>query len=322
MLDELGGDREVVPALDPLAVAAGVAGHPLGLELQRQDVREPLPEPVHRRLGAGRVGERYGDEVAFAVGEFWCGEEILDMAAEHGELPVDRRGDPFGARLAVGADLDQPAALLVVRLGERVRQRRAAVAHVLRDRLLAVQVAERHVAEPVEQARRDVADAADRDVPLGVAGPSPGHPGVRHHDRAPHAARRGVGPDARRRLAEDGRVSARPVEAGQADRRLQVRHAVDGHRAVVVAQHDRLGERRGPGAQVHAGGVDERAAEPEAARGVVVAADHDHAGAGVAQPHERLLAERHRVHRRHRAVVDVARDEHGVHSLPRAVSTR
>ena len=26
--------------------------------------------------------------------------------------------------------------------------------------------------------------------------------------------------------------------------------------------------------------------------------------------------ERHRVHRRHRAVVDVARDEHGVHSLP------
>ena len=237
------------------------------------------------------------------------------MAAEHGELPVDRRGDPFGARLAVDADLDQPAALLVVRLGERVRQRRAAVAHVLRDRLLAVQVAERHVAEPVEQARRDVADAADRDVPLGVAGPSPGHPGVRHHDRAPHAARRGVGPDARRRLAEDGRVSARPVEAGQADRRLQVRHAVDGHRAVVVAQHDRLGERRGPGAQVHAGGVDERAAEPEAARGVVVAADHDHAGAGVAQPHQRLLAERHRVHRGHRAVVDVARDEHGVHPL-------
>ena len=217
MLDELGGDREVVPALDPLAVAAGVAGHPLGLELQRQDVREPLPEPVHRGLGAGRVGERYGDEVSFTVGEFRCGKEILDMAAEHGELPVDRRGDPFGARLAIDTDLDQPAALLVVRLGERVRQRRAAVTHVLRDRLLAVQVAERHVAEPVEQARRDVADAADRDVPLGVAGPSPGHPGVRHHDRARarRAPRRRPGCAPPPRRGRPGERAARRSRAGR-----------------------------------------------------------------------------------------------------------
>jgi hypothetical protein len=84
---------------------------------------------------------------------------------------------------------------------------------------------------------------------------------------------------------------------------------------VIVVEHDRGGERGGAGPQVHAGRVDERAAEPEPARGVVVAADQDHSGACLAQPDEGPLAQRHRVHRRDGSVIDVTGDEHGVHPL-------
>ena len=220
--DELGGDREVVAALDPLAVAALVPGHPLGLEVEREDVREPAAEPVHRRLRPGRVGERDGDEIVLVVGVLGRREQVVDAAGELGQPPVDRGGDPLDAGLAVDADLDQPAPLLVVLLGERVGQRGAAVAQVLRERLLAVQVAEGDVAEPVEERGGHVADAADRDVPLGAAllprcgvpalvvGAPGRHPRVRHHHRAVHAPGGRVGADAGRRLAEHGRVAALP----------------------------------------------------------------------------------------------------------------
>ena len=79
-----------------------------------------------------------------------------------------------------------------------------------------------------------------------------------------------------------------------------------------VFEHDRLGDRPGPGAQVHPGGVDQRAAEAEPARGIVVAADHDDAGARVPQPGQPVGAELHGVHRGDRAVVDVAGHQDGV----------
>ena len=147
-----------------------------------------------------------------------------------------------------------------------------------------------------------------------------------------------VGADAGRRLAEHGRVAPLPrrlltgarIRRGgraarglglgrglvrQAEGGLQVRDAVDGDRPVLVGQHDRLREPGPVGAQVDAGRVDQRAVDPEPQRRVVVAADQDHPGAGAAEPGERVLAERDRVHRRDGPVVDVARDEDRVHPL-------
>jgi energy-coupling factor transporter ATP-binding protein EcfA2 len=101
----------------------------------------------------------------------------------------------------------------------------------------------------------------------------------------------------------------------QPQRGLQVRDPVDGDRPVLVGQHDRLREPGPVGPQVHAGRVDQRAIDPEPQRRVVVAADQDHPGAGAAEPGERVLAERDRVHRGDGPVIDVARDEDGVHPL-------
>ena len=132
-----------------------------------------------------------------------------------------------------------------------------------------------------------------------------------HCDRAPEHARvpagRGAGPGVvapglGRQFAADGV-------------RLEVGHPVDRDRAVPVRQHHRLGQRPGPGAQVHPGRVDQGAAEAEPPRRIVVAADHDDARAGVPQPDQPVLAQRHGVHRRDRAVVDVAGDQHGVDLL-------
>ena len=113
-----------------------------------------LPEVRQGRavgsLGAARVGEGDRHEVGFFVAMGNRAEQVLQPAAEHAQPPVCGRrhllhpGDPGGVQL------DEPAALAVRGLGERVRQRRAAVAQVPGDRLLAVQVTERHVTEPVE----------------------------------------------------------------------------------------------------------------------------------------------------------------------------
>lgn len=75
---------------------------------------------------------------------------------------------------------------------------------------------------------------------------------------------------------------------------------------------------------MHPGRLEQGGAEAEPARGVVIAADHDGAGPGAAQPAERLVAERDRVDRRQRAVVDVAgHDDHvdalGAHRLDQVV---
>src|SRR5208283_1284619 len=117
--------------------------------------------------------------------------------------------------------LDQPAALTVRRLGERIRQRGAAVAQVRSDGLLTVQVAEGHVAEPVEQPGGHLADAADGDVALGLAGRSPGDPAVRHDDAAADAAGFGIGRDARDGAPEyPGMPAGRRTVAGSGRRQL------------------------------------------------------------------------------------------------------
>jgi hypothetical protein len=195
VLDELGGDRQVVLARDLLPVPAGVRRDALRFELQRQDVREPFPETVHRPVGPLGIGKRHGDEVPLVVRVLSGADQVIEVPAEHAEPPVDRCGDQFGPRDVARPDLDQPGALLVAGLGERIRQRGSAVPHAVRDRLLAVQVPERDVAESVEQRRGHRADAADGDVPLGVAALPAVNPAVRQHDGPRLTPPHRIGPD-------------------------------------------------------------------------------------------------------------------------------
>ncbi len=299
-------------------------------------MRETGAQGVHRPLGAARVGERDGYEVVLVLAVGGRAEQVGEPAAEHAQPPPGRRGNLHRVRRPGSVQLDQPAALAVRRLGERVRQRGAAVPQVRGDGLLAVQVAEGDIAEPGEQLRRHLAHAADGDVALGFAGRSPTDPAVRHDDTALDAAGVGVGADAGDRVPEhpgvpagDPLVAALSVLAaagsvlaatawGQfaADRvRLQVRHPVHGHRPVSVLKHDRPGQRAGPGAQVHARLLQQAAAEPEPTRRVMVAADQHDARAGVVQPEQGILAQFDGVHRRYGAVVDVPGDQDRVHLL-------
>jgi len=107
---ELGGDRQVVAALDLLPVAAQVGGEALRLELEREDVREPGAEPVHRPLGAGGVGEGHRDEVVLAPVVLGRGEQVVDAPGQRGQPPVDGGRDPLRAGLAARGD-PRPARL-------------------------------------------------------------------------------------------------------------------------------------------------------------------------------------------------------------------
>ena len=92
-----------------------------------------------------------------------------------------------------------------------------------------------------------------------------------------------------------------------------VGRAVDGHWSVRILQQDGPGQFADLGAQVHAGLVQQGAAEPEPPGGVVIAADQHDPGPGVVQPQQRVLAHLHRVDRRYGPVVDVPGDQHHVH---------
>ncbi len=182
--------------------------------------------------------------------------------------------------------------------------------------LLAVQVAERDVAEPAKDVRGHLPDPADRDVALGFAGRSPGDPPVGHDHPAAHASGVRVGLDAADRVAEHPRVPLEVMGKLAADRvGFGVGHTVDGHRPVRVLQQDRPGQRADPGAQVHAGLVEQAAAEAEPAGGVVIAADQHDPGPGAVQPEQGFLTHLDGVHRGHGPVVDIPRDQHHVHLL-------
>ena len=185
------------------------------------------------------------------------------------------------------------------------------------ERLLAVQVAERDVAEPAEDFRGHLPHPAHRDVALGFAGRSPGHPPVGHDHPAAHAAGVRVGPDAVHRVGEHPGMPPSDASREVASDRVGfgVRHAVDRHRPVRVLQQDRPVQRADPGTQVHAGLVQQAAAEAEPAGGVVVAADQHDPRPGGVQPEQGVLAQLDGVHRGHGPVVHVPRDQHHVHLL-------
>ena len=138
-----------------------------------------------------------------------------------------------------------------------------------------------------------------------------------HDHPAAHAAGVRIGPDPLDRVAEHPRVASFAVtgKLGADGVGLQVGHAVDGYRSVRVLQQDRPGQFGDLGAQVHAGLIQQGAAEAEPTGGVVIAADQHDPGPGVVQPEQRVLAHLDRVHRGHGPVVDVPRDQHHVHPL-------
>ena len=166
------------------------------------------------------------------------------------------------------------------------------------ERLLAVQVAERDVAEPGEGVRGYLPNPADRNVALGFAGRSPGDPPVGHDHPAVHAAGVRVGPDAADRVAEHPGVPL-DVRAELAAHRVGfgVGHPVDGHLSVRVLQQDRPGQFGDVGAKVHARLVEQAAAEAEPAGRVVIAADQHDPGSGGVQPEQGVLAQLDGVHR-------------------------
>ena len=86
----------------------------------------------------------------------------------------------------------------------------------------------------------------------------------------------------------------------------------DVHFAVRVAERDGrdraveyLGER-------HAGALHQARAEAQPLGGVVVAADDDDAHPALRELHEKVVKKPHGLRRRRGAVIDVARDQHGV----------
>lgn len=80
------------------------------------------------------------------MGECGLGEQVVEFADERRERAVHGRLDEFPTR-GTTCDVDEPRALRVACLAERHRDGAAAVAHVLFERLRAVQVPERGVVE-------------------------------------------------------------------------------------------------------------------------------------------------------------------------------
>jgi len=139
---------------------------------------------------------------------------------------------------------------------------------------------------------------------------------VGHDHPAAHAARVCVGVDPLDRVAEHSRVSCGLWGELAADRiGFGVGHAVDSHRPVRVLEEDRPGQFGDLGAQVHAGQLEQAAAEAQPARGVVIAADQHDPRPGGVQPEQGVLAQLDGVHRGDGPVVDVPRDQHHVHLL-------
>lgn len=82
-----------------------------------------------------------------------------------------------------------------------------------------------------------------------------------------------------------------------------------------VLHHDRRPDRRHGGADVQPGARKQLMGEPEADGGVVVPAGEQYRRTGVDEPRHSFGEQLNRLGSRHGAVVDVARDEDGVHLL-------
>lgn len=279
-------------------------------------MREAGGEAGHGVGGADGVGEGGLDPGVLVAVQGRVLQQGVQAAAEPGQGPLDRAVDPLlGGEGAAAVQLDQPHGLAVVGLGEGVGERGAGVADAARDALGAVEVAEGHVVDAVEDPGGNGGDPADGDVPLAVAGLATRHEGVREDDGAGSG---GAG----------GEVGADPVHSGGQDRfvpglggaegvldegRFQVGEAVEGDVAVAVGQDDGGGAALGVGTQVDPGPVEEPGADAEPAGRVVVPRDHDGGDSDGGEPVQRAVEEFDGGERRDGPVVDIAGDEDHVH---------
>ena len=231
----------------------------------------------------------------------------------------DRGVDEVRPAEAAGAQLDQPRALALVGLGERVGQRGAGVAQGRGELVRAVEVAERGVVDAVEDAswrtRETPPTLMSRSDSDGAAA---GDEGVGQHHRAgrwTRAARSGGRGSSPRTGPPRGCGAPRPHGSRSADG-VEVGDGVDRDRR-------RGGPRAATGVPTLAASVRtktpaasiSREPKPEPLGAVVVAAaDHD-LGARGRQPGEGLVGQGDRVDVGQRAVVDVAGDHHDVDLL-------
>ena len=113
------------------------------------------------------------------------GQQLVEGAAQ---TVVSRRGTGAGDELdraeALLVEIEQPAALDVVGLAERVGERGSGVADPLAQGVPAMQMSERDVVDTVERAEPDLGHSADRDVSLAVRGCGAGDEGMCHHHRS------------------------------------------------------------------------------------------------------------------------------------------
>ena len=167
--------------------------------------------------------------------------------------------------------------LAVVGLVERVLEQRAGVAHALADALGAVQVAERDVVEAVEQVARDLAGAADRERPLGLATSRAGDEGV-GDDHVPGVVVHLLAHEVQLRL-QHGLVrvdvlaperAARGLGIGVGERPEDDLHAVGAGDATPARRRADLAH------DVQAHARDQTAEVLQAPGAVVVAGDHHH----------------------------------------------
>lgn len=182
-----------------------------------------------------------------------------------------------------------------------------------------MQVPESDVVDAVEHARGHAVDTAHADVLLALARCAAADERVRDHDAPDTGTATEVGADPVECGTDDGLVRARERRVGIGRERMahhvrrEVGHPVDGDRAVVVVQEDRLvqpldlGEDPDP-FRHHAG------AEAEAHGGVVVAGRHDDGGEG-AQSLQHAGQHADGRYGWDRPVVDVARDDDQVHRV-------
>ncbi len=316
--DEVGRHLDVGAAPDPGGVGRRPFGGTVGRERENQDVREPLPQPLHRLARAHRIGQGDLQEVVDEARPARPGEEVVEPAGDAGQRPVHRRRHRLDGqrRARPVAQLDDQQLLGLVLLGERERQGRPAVADPVGEPLRAVEVPERGVVDAVEDRPRHGRDAADGDVALALARLGPGDERMGQHDRAGVGTVGEVSPHPSHHRVEDRCVAA--LVAAELDAHgigLEVGHGVDGHRPGRVVEQDRPMGLRHVGAQVDAGEVDQPGPEAEASGGVVVAADEHDSGARGGQPAERVVEDGDRIDRGQRPVVDVAGDDHHVDAL-------
>ena len=197
------------------------------------------------------------------------------------------------------------------------------------DGVALVDVAEGYVVEAVEEGGGYPVDAADADVAFGVAagcgvcaagnvtagGVADGC--VAHDDDAVGTFAAGVtfcgvGADGVGDGAEDRLVGGVNAEGGGVKARREVGDGVDVHALGAVGEFDGAGGVFEAGAQVHAGGFEERGAVAEAAEGVVVAGAEDDVHASAHEAGECLVEQGGAFGGGDGAVVDVAADEEGV----------